>query len=241
MKNFPHLMFFLALSILSCSTDDQVNDLSTNEQIETTNKVSQRIASYSAENRDNPFENTGRIYSAVLDEYDNAVIGSSLLNNIQTLEAVANSFPDFMALKPGNHYTSVSYLTIKNILDNIYSFENALYDSTLSNNGKYALTNFMVDLKSEVSTQSRETVNAFVIDFENNLLLQNTLTANDLKIILTTTSILRYANSYESNEDPDKKWGNIKVGIIAALNGLSHDTAKGVLSASIVKILQEQQ
>jgi|GEM_PF-5502863 len=241
MKNFPYLMFFLALSIVSCSTDDRLNDLAANEEIETAGKLSQRAASYSPENRDNPFENAGRTYNAVLDVYDNAVIGNNLQSTIQTLQTAANNVPDFIALKPGNHYTSVSYQTIKNIMDNIYSLENALYDSTLSSNGKYVLASFIVDLKSEVTTQPRETVNAFVIDFENNLLLQNTLTDNDLKIILTTTSILRYANSYESNEDPDKKWGNIKVGIIATINGLSQDTAKGVLSASIVKMLQEQQ
>lgn len=240
MKNFPYLMFFLVLSILSCSTDDQLNDPSTNEKVEATSTVSQRIAPYSAENRNNPFENAGRIYSAVLDQYDNVLMGSNFQNNIQALEVAANSFPDFMALKPGNHYTSVSSQTIKNIMDNTYSLEDALYDATLSSNGKLVLANFILDLENEVMTQSRETVHAFVIDFEDSLSQQGNLTDNDLRILFSTTSILRHAISYDSNEDRDKKWGSIKVGITAAVNGLCQDTSKGVLSASIVKILQEQ-
>lgn len=240
MKNFPFLMLFSAFAIVSCSNDDNFTDLGTNEKMETTTNALKRTVSLDAENKSNPFDNAGKAYNAILDAYSNE---DSLSNNpekiAETVESIANSLPEFMALKTSNDLTVVDYETLRGIMDDEYSFENAISDSSLSNNAKTVLNNFINNLESQFENQSVRTVHAFIMEFENNLSQQNNLSSSDKKIILTTTSIARYLNAEKSDSDPDKIWKHVKNGITAALNGMFQNTAKGVLNATVVTILQK--
>lgn len=242
MKNFPFLMLFSAFAIVSCSNDDSFTDLGTNEKMETTTNALKRTVSFDAENKSNPFDNAGKAYNAILDAYSNE---NSLSNNpekiAETVESIANSLPEFMALKTSNDLTVVDYETLRGIMDGEYAFENAMSDSSLSSNAKTVLNNFITDLESQVENQSMATVHAFIMEFENNLPQQTNLSSNDRKIILTTTSIARYVNAEKSDSDPDKIWIHVKNGITATLNGMFQNTAKGVLNATVVTILQKRK
>lgn len=231
-------MLFLVLSILSCSTDENFIDSQTNTTIKTTNNDLERTVAFVAENKNNPFDYAGKTYNAILQEYDNHNFPSSNLQDVvERVESIANNLTDFIALKNSNAYVHVKHETLANIIGGNYLITYAFADSGLSPNGQDVLSNFIVNLKTQVEGQSKATVHTFIMDFEDTLWQQTNLSTNDKKIILSTTSILRYANAESKNGNIDD-WIRIKTRITATLSSIAQNTAEGVLNAAVIGALQ---
>ena len=239
MKRFPFLMLFLALTILSCSTDENFIDAQTNATINIANNDLERTVAFVAENKNNPFDYTGKTYNAILQEYDNNNFPSSNPQVIvENVESIANNLPDFIALKNSNAFVNANYETLINIISGDYLIDYALANSGLSLNAQVVLNNFIVNLKIQVESQSTATVHTFILDFEDTIWQQNNLSTSDKKIILSTTSIIRYANAENKNGGPDKHWRDIKNSITATLSCIAQNSAEGVLNAAVIGALQ---
>lgn len=233
-------MLFSAFVPLSCSKDDSFTDLQIDEKMETTTNALKRTVSFDAENRNNPFDSAGKAYNAILDACNDEIFLDNNPESItETVESIANDLPDFIILETSNDYTAVDYEILKEIMDGDYPFENAMSDSSLSSNAKIILTNFIINLESQVENQSAATVHAFIIEFESALWQQTNLSSNDRKIILSITSVVRYVNA-ENDNGGNNDWKNKKTGITATLIGMFQNTAQGVLNATAVTILQNK-
>jgi len=235
-------MLFLALTILSCSTDENFIDAQTNATIKTANNDLERTVGCVAENKNNPFDYTGKTYNSILQAYANENFSSANPQDVlERVESIANNLPEFTALKNNNAYVNANYETLADIISGDYSIANALSDSGLSPNAQVVLTNFIVNLKSQVESQSTATVHMFMMDFEDTLWQQTNLSTNDKKIILSTTSIIRYANAEKTNSDSDKKWSALRTQITATLSSIAQNSAEGVLNAAAIGLLQNAE
>lgn len=238
MKNFPILMLFLALSILSCSTDENYIDAQTNANIKTANNDLERTVAFVAENKNNPFDYTGKTYNAILQAYGNENFSSANPQDVlERVESIANNLPDFIALKNSNDYVNANFETITDIISGNYLITDALSDSGLTPNAQVLLTNFIMNLKSQVESQSTATVHMFMMDFEDTLWQQTNLSTNDKKIIWGTTSIIRYANA-ENTNGGNNDWIRKKTQITATLSSIAQNSAQGVLDAAVIGALQ---
>lgn len=158
------------------------------------------LPAYSA----NPYDNAGQIYDALFDAYyDGTIRPADVLSVIEDVETIANTNASFISL--GSSYTSLSaervlYLATRSNSD----IGGIIGASSLSSAGKTSFSNFLISFTAlyDFESDALKMYNA-VVEYEETVIINELLTANDKRVILTTTSILRYS-SYRAKKKPKK-------------------------------------
>ena len=110
---------------------------------------------------------------------------------------------------------------ITNIINGTYDLENAMNAAALTGNAKVTIVSFMNHLKTQIENQPASSVFDSIVVFENSVLNQNNLPNKDVRLILSTTAILRFSILNYSFNDHEKDWKDIKTLTTASLYGFS--------------------
>ena len=124
------------------------------------------------------------------------------------------------------------------MINGTYDLENAMNAAALTGNAKVTIVSFMNHLKTQIENQPASSVFDSIVVFENSVLNQDNLTSTDARLILSTTSILRYSISNYFVGGSDKEWDKYNPIITASLYGFSTaGETQGILAAAVVSVL----
>lgn len=196
-------------------------------------------------NSDNPYENVGRIYDAVLTECyasGSNPIGVSAISD--KVRYAANNMPGFNALK-GTTYHDVQQERVSYIIDHPFTcIADIANASGLSATGKSTLTLY---INAILIANAKETefkpIYDYTCDFETSVLANAALNVKDKRVILIVTSIARYSickakKRPKKNTDPD--WTILIANLTGAAYGADFDMAEAVTTAIVCGIAQNQ-
>lgn len=197
----------------------------------------------SASNANNPNDSAGSLFSTLFKTYyATDSLSATLVAVSSSITLLANANVDFVGLQP-SIYLNNTNARVQYILQNgSCCFENIL-NSSLSN--ATTRTNFQTFLTSFTSQYAIEPdywiLHSFIIDYEDEVLNNKSISIEDQTTILTTTSLLRYV-TYErkkrpkKNTDPD--WDLLVWSIAGSLDGTSTGTQDAIVMALICGIME---
>jgi hypothetical protein len=233
MKKLTLLTFFMTFALISCSTEE----IESEQQKKHLNRTTKEVA----HNSNNPFDYVGKAFGDVLLAYENANFSENDAISIkENVQAIANAHPDFTTLNPSGQFVITDSQMITNIINGTYDLESAINAAALTENAKVTIVSFMNHLKTQIENQPASSVFDSIVVFENSVLNQNNLTSKDVRLILSSSSILRFSIINYSFNDPEKDWKDIKTLTTASLYGFSTaGETQGILAAAVVIVLQE--
>jgi hypothetical protein len=192
-------------------------------------------------NSSNPYDNAGRIYDEIFDTYYNGTSRNSDVQSvIANVENIANSNSSFISMD--SSYTSLSaervqYLATRSSSD----IGGIIGASNLLSIGKTSFSNFLISFTALYDSESDalQMYNA-VVKYEEAVITNGLLTVKDKRIILTTTSVLRYS-SYRAKKKPKKNTDPdwlISVGhAFGSEEGAEENEAKAIIEGLVTGIV----
>ncbi len=229
----------MSIGFVSCNSDNEP------ATFESPNGSSAKVVASLPENDSNPYDEVGRTYDELFDAYfvngyaDTTV--SQIVNSVETL-ATANS--RFNSIKTQN-YHNVSSTRVQYLVDHpTTSVNDVITASSMSASGKSNLSNFINSYIDFFNIENDCTsIYNKIVAYENEVLVNAALTANDKRIILTTTSVTRYLTyrarkKPKKNTDPD--WHIFIGNIVASIEGAEHGSAEAVTMSLVTGIAQNQ-
>lgn len=238
MKNIYSCLIILTF-FASCSQDEKVPQ-------EFNPAVNNRVGGdilpmYSA----NPYDNAGRIYDEIFDTYYN---GTSRSTNVQSViadvESIANANTSFDSINELSYESlnidRIDYITSRNITD----IAGIIGACNLSATAKTSFSNFLLSYVAlYVSEIDAVTIYDAVVKYENTVIASNLFTENDKRVILTTTSIVRYT-SYRAKKKPKKNTDPdwiISVGhAFGTEEGAEENMAKAIVEGLVTGIVSNK-
>lgn len=235
MKNIYSCLIILTF-FASCADNEN-----TAQEITTTlnNKVGDDILPmYNA----NQYDNAGRIYDEIFDAYyDGTSRSTDVQSVIAEVESIANANISFenindLGYEPLNA-ERVQYLSDRNISD----IAGIIGASDLSATAKTSFSNFLLSFVVLYASDI-DAVKMYeaVVKYENTVIASNLFTENDKRVILTTTSIVRYT-SYRAKKKPKKNTDPdwlISVGhAFGSEEGAEENSAKAIVTGLVTGIV----
>lgn len=193
-------------------------------------------------NVDNPYDATGALHNELLYHYyDSLPLPTTVAAVRQRLLGIANGNTVFLNAK-GLHYDAPSEAVIQELLGApTTSLLTSLNSTAMSAAAKSSLSSYIVKLMPlAVSEGTYEVIYDDICDYETTVLSSMALTPTDKKIILQTTSILRFSihvkkKRPKKNTDPDwLMWVGHASGAISG----GDDPAEAAVTALISGIAQ---
>ena len=230
MKKLVSLSLFLSLTLLSCSTDEDIENITPQSETSEILNYKKNQHNWNPENSSNPYDNAGKLYLLVLDQYYvNASPTATPSQIVSDIETIANGFTEFSPMK-NSAYLPIDYTTINWILNNGNSYHiTVTNNNSLSTTAKNQLVTLSTNLNLMLDTSATEKgIHDYIVGFEATILSNLTLTANDKKTILTSTSIARHAN-YQRKKG--RRW-DIHHGITGSILGDTESMAKAITTAA---------
>ncbi len=217
-------LLLLAIASTSCSPEIQETE---NQQKEKNalNETFFKKAITMPANPDNEYDDAGWMHNQILEAYTYNT-PASLRVRITALESIAQADSTFLSLTP--NYTSVSTAQLNVITDN--NLNQVLVNSplsTASQDSLKVLIDTVLDLESKAS--SYEAIYNLIIAYESGIIENEALPEAQRKIILTTTSIARYAAFYDKRKGKDKDWRLSRGSLTGALSGSQEVLGKAVI------------
>lgn len=238
MKNIYSCLLIMTF-FASCADDE-------NTAHEMTPALSNRdggdtLPAYSA----NPYDNAGRIYDEIFDAYyDGTTRSTDVQSVIAEVESIANANISFenindLGYEPLNA-ERVQYLSDRNVSD----VAGIIGTSDLSPTAKTSFSNFLLSYVAlYVSEIDAVEMYDAVVKYENTVIASNLFTENDKRVILTTTSIVRYT-SYRAKKKPKKNTDPdwlISVGhAFGTEEGAEENSAKAIVTGMVTGIVSNK-
>ncbi len=237
MKNIYSCLIILTF-FASCSQDEKANqEINT----ATSKEAGDILPIYNA----NPYDNTGRIYDEIFDTYYD---GTSRSTNVQSViadvESIANANSSFVSINS----TGYEPLTAERVLyisgRNISDVAGIIGVSDLSPTAKTSFSNFLLSFISLYASDIDEVkIYDAIVKYESIVIVSNLFTENDKRVVLTTTSILRYT-SYRAKKKPKKNTDPdwiISVGhAFGTEEGAEENMAKAIVEGLVTGIVSNK-
>lgn len=241
MKNFYLCLIILILSA-SCSNDlDIAEETSASTNFKEDNNRSDILSS----NSTNPYEIVGQIYEQLATSYyEENNLPHQITDIVKRVEMLVHSNSAFNDLKR-NNYQPVTSERVAYIAQHQDVFlTEVLGKSSLSINGKRSLNAFVESLAPFIdSGNDFEALHHYIEEYENSILNNSRLNANDKRIILVGTAIAKHSNykinssnvqhsnqmfmkEPKKNTDPD--WGVLVGNFKATTEGTDESIAKAI-------------
>jgi len=192
----------------------------------------------------NPYDNAGRICDEIFDAYYD---GTSRPTNVQAViaevEDIANSSTLFMNISGSYQPLSeerIQYLSNRTSED-IVSIIGA---SSLSATANTNYSNFLISFSALYDSEPDAfKIYISVVNYEETILTNGLLTANDKRIILTSTSVLRYTayrakKKPKKNTDPD--WLISVTHAFGTEEGAEENMAKAIVEGLVTGIVSNK-
>jgi len=186
-------------------------------------------------------QNTANVYDYAGEQH-NQILENALLANPTTLlssvilatdtAALANSA--FVAIAP--LYTGLNTTTVQWVATNSNNAQLIVNNSGAAAAGRTQLMVFLSLLTTIENYTYNDQYNA-IATFEYKIINSPTLTTNDKAIILTTTSIARWAYFYK--DDKDKDWGGLRNGVYGSIKGRAQNLPMAITMAVACGIDQD--
>lgn len=183
----------------SCTQDERMGQ---EPNTATTSKgVGSVVPAYNA----NPYDNAGQIYDELFSTYyDGTVRTNNAQSVIDQVEAIAHGNSSFLSIATGGYaplsVERINYLAEKRNSD----IGGVIGASSLSPQGKTSFANFLISYVTLYASDA-DAIGMFdaVIKYEDSIIGNALYSENDKRILLTTTSIIRYS-SYRAKKRPKK-------------------------------------
>ncbi|WP_428229142.1 hypothetical protein [Flavobacterium sp.] len=230
MKNF--LISMLAVLALSCTNDYDREDSISN--FKTRDDLSKKNAGLNPENAANAYDITGKIHNDLLDAYlsgnfsDNTISAvSSKIDSISFLNSDLQNLP--------SHYPA-NFQEIQEMVDSPeVQLEQIIANSSMSTASKNCLSDFMSSA-ALWQNSDYEAIHPSIISFEAAVTNNPQFTAEEKRIILTSSAITRYSLYYAS-ERKDKDWETSVGNRVGAVQGALSNSATAVTRSLLAGIL----
>lgn len=214
----------IALAMVSCSPENPESD---NIRVDpVSSQINAKIAANDPANPLNSYDLAGQVYSELLLAYVNNHTATTLPVIVLQIEALAAANSNFTYLNQ-NPYNTITQ-TQQDIITT-GNIDVTLNASSLSPRAKASLQDFLdLLLAAGYESQNYNTVFTGIINYEAAISADGGLSMNDKKIILTATSIARYATAQDKSKGKDKDWRLSKNNLAAAAAGAAESTSKAV-------------
>lgn len=215
-----------SFTVLSCE-DDRLTD----QQLQP--DYASLGVSESPYNSYNPYDYAGRIHDELLHMYyAQDSIPNTTAGACTSVEELAASHEDFHFIQPTD-YQSSSVLRVSAIMANgATAISTAIDNADMSIEGEINLSRFVDDF-TDVYNEEEDYSEIYnlIIGYENEVLTSNTLTSSDKKIILVTTSILRFSSlaaKKRPKKNKDPAWEILICHIAGTIEGASSSVAEAI-------------
>lgn len=183
-------------------------------------------------NANNPYDVAGRLHDEILNACQaEGPLPVALSGIISSVETVANNNPTFYALA-GTTYQPLSAVRLQYILDNPFLSRTAIIqESDLSLKAQSDINSFIDQVLPLCSgNASYDAIYDFVVGYEALVLADGGLTAYDKKVILTATSMVRYAayKRKRPKKNTDLDWELNVTHIVGSIEGSSFGTSEAI-------------
>lgn len=227
MKNLKVWLVILPLFTIACS------DEYTGEIAETAHMTeSAKRSGIGPDNPANPFDMAGSIHNDILGTLDETNFSSQSIEDITILiDSVSAAYPELVSL---SSYSTLStrLSEITWIVNNYDAINDVLVASTL---GVSARTSFLTFVNSLalIANNPYGDIHSRIVSYEDSILANTGFTTEDKRILLTTTSVVRYS-AYRERKDKD--WETSVTKIAATVSGAEQSLVLGLKMALIVGI-----
>lgn len=234
--------FLIVLSLVSCSQDENLPEDKTDPDVLARKNYREVPAVYPA-NRSNMYDITGSLYYRIAERYLNTLTATeSIPEIVLNTEALAETDSAFVFLKPIN-YQNPSSEEIGFLADPDISTAEKIDRLPISTHAKAAFLAFSEKLiQSHQNKEQVMTIHRFIIDFETAVLGDNGLGNFDRQVILSATSVARYAvhfaNTHRKRKPRDRDWEISHSCIIGPALGASRNTAEAITASVVAAMLE---
>lgn len=240
MKNILLPAVIFASLLISC-TDELTEDTKTySGNIESrSNNTAKTAETIDPANPANSYDIAGKIHNDLLDAYPADSFGSGTISQVShKIDSISALNNDLLGMATN---LPVSFSEIQQIVDDPQlKLEQAIADSGMTSAAKTSLSGFMASLLLWEAGEYGE-IHQSIVSFEALVISETQFTAEDKRIILTTSSIARYS-IYYAKERKDKDWetsvGNRVGALQGAVNNSCTAVKKSVLAGIIIRNLQ---
>lgn len=235
MKNISLRLVILPLLIVSCTTDtiEGIDSESSGEKIE---KSARLVQDLTPENPANIYDLAGKLHNDILDVY---LTGNYQYNTIaqisQQIEAIAAENNDLMLLNLGTALPTNLEIIQEIINDPQSKLDQTIVNSTMTNAAKDSLSSFMANMLLW-ENHSYEEIYQSIIAYESAVIANPSFNNEDKRIILTTSSIVRYSIYYDL-ERKDKDWDTSTGHRVGGLSGAVDNSSVAIIRALVTGIM----
>lgn len=233
MKNLKVWLVILPLFTIACSDEYTGEITETAHMTESAKKsgIGPKL-SIGPNNPANPFDIAGSIHNEILETLNETNFSSQSIEDITILiDSVSAVYPE---LVPLSSYSTLStrLSEITWIVNSYDAIDDVLVASTL---GVSAKTSFLTFVNSLALTANdpNEDIHSMIVSYEESILANTGFTTDDKRILLTTTSVVRYS-AYRERKDKD--WETSVTKIAATVSGAEQGLVLGLKMALIVGI-----
>lgn len=239
MKFYYLCLFFLPFFISCSNSTDTANKNSFHRFAETT-------VDMTAVNNGNPYDIAGQLHNQLLLSYcygEN--IPMTLTGVINVTTSLANEMPTFMNLTQGKTYSFLASERVAYIVSHIDSCPPEIINASLAtDSAKIGFRDFISTLLSLCAKEDDYAIiYKYVRGYEDSVLNDKTLTEQDRRIILITTSIARhsaYTRKKKPKQNKDPEWLLMVGNIMAATEGATVSTEEAIMRGLITGIVENK-
>ncbi|MFH7017379.1 hypothetical protein [Flavobacterium sp. FlaQc-47] len=233
MKNLLLLLVILTSLLFSC-TSENIESSSINLVEEKSKNTAKLLQNLSPENPANAYDIAGKIHNDLLDVYLSCNYTFSTIPEIsQKVDSISALNNDLLILGTN---LPVNFQEIQEIVDDPQTkLEQAITNSSMTNAAKICLSNYMASLLLW-DTNEYPIIHQSIISFEASILANTQFTSEDKRIILTTSSIVRYS-TYYAKERKDKDWETSVGNRVGAVQGAVANSSTAVNKSIVTGLL----
>lgn len=227
MKNLRVLVAAVPLFIAACSIENTGETSAIANTDANFKKL--RIAPHNA---DNPYDAAGDIHNDIMEAIEDINFDSKSIEYIaNTIDSVSASHAGLVSLPSGNPTLSIRLPEIAELVNDSNALANTLSISALGASARNSISAFIDSLVLEPDTPY-EDLHSEVVSYEAAILANDSLSTEEKRIILTTTSLIRYSAYKKKRKDKD--WETSVTSIAAAVRGSDKCIALGLKMAVTV-------
>ncbi|MEO7978716.1 hypothetical protein [Flavobacterium sp.] len=238
MKNISFPIVILSLLIVSCSTDtiesiNSVNTKTSSDKLQNSARLAQDLT---PENPANFYDYAGKLHNDILDVYLAGNYQFSTIAQIsQQIEIIAVANYDLTLLNPGTNLP-IDLNIIQEIINNPQvKLDQTIVNSAMTSAAKDSLASFMSNVILW-ENQSYQEIYESIISYELAVIANPVFNNEDKRIILTTSSIVRYSIYYEIIEK-DKDWDTSTGHRVAGLSGAIDNSPLAIKRSLVTGIM----
>ena len=241
MKKYILITLFAAM-LYSCTENEHILTAG-QSSIATSINSGYRIGDAYPINSDNPFDNAGSLHNELVERYYSGKNLPSDLDSIALrVKIIADSIPALVAMQSASA-SNFDISIVQYMLAYPTSCASTVVSATtMSTEGKLSLSGFIdTMLLLPKNEDDYSSFYAYVCAYENDVYLDNQLTAEDRRIIQITTSIVRhsvYRKKKKPKKNTDLDWTIWIANSVGAIHGGGTGIHDAVLTAAISGIAQ---